>query len=1360
MSDKTTAKMSLDLSKGWAKRVYLTTTGLGVVAGIGLTPYAADIFSAASKIIPSASAYVSHLPKLRQAPPQAVSFVSPEATIQMQGASPYVYGQPVYQQGRFIQTQPVLRPAVMQDTPTFPELLNYPVLSSVYVPPGLNPYAGRVSQRVSNAGLVRFVPPQNLGPIYPAPSYAPLTPTGGEVSWDKITPNLEASQGEPSRSRSHFRFSVNGHAISGDGFEEEAGQIKADQALARSNIQVRIDGLAAEPWLNVGALSDSVHVSRHGPVEFVAYSNYDAFIARAEIRVFAAPAEGSETLSETTLTHAVETDKPLFVLPLNTAGRGQFFAPPQMPDKLLYQLRVYDGAGRFDETLLRRLQLADEPYRGPDHIQGLGAYGQDATSKRNISIRGEAVTINGSQIPHGVTPYVLGRSVPTDGDGQFAIQQILPFGKQPVDVVLADPMGGQLRFQRHVELKETDLFYVALGDLTIGEERTIGLSDLTDPGDEFDSVDIAGRGAFYLKGRIKGDTLITAALDTGEASLDDLLSNLDDKDPRQLLRRLNAEDYYPVYGDGSRLREDAPTQGRFYVRLEKDDSTLLWGNFATAVQGTEIAQLDRGLYGALADLKSQGSTSFGERRSQATVFAADPGTLAGRDEFRGTGGSLYYIQRQDITVGSERLRIEVRDKVTGLVVETRPLTAFEDYTIDYLQGRILLTEPLQSTVSDNQIVRTGSLSGHEAYLVARYEYTPGVTALDGYTIGGRATQWLGEKLRIGATAQRETTGEADQTVMAADVLLRLSDTSYIKGEFGQSEGQGFNEARTTDGGFLFDEVQAPGQRGVKANAYRVEGQMDLLDGSRRGFPYSAKIRGIYEHQESGYSGQGRIGYGEVTRAEVGFDGALSDRTRVSVQYDDLKSESRGESRALYADLTQKLSRDFSVAFGVRHTDQDPTTINNLSPNSVRGTGARTDATVEARYAPSDTLSVRAFYQDTLQQDTGRAAATRYGGGGDIRLSQHARLSGEVSDGDGGLGASAQLNIQNPEGAEYYIGYAVSADNQDSLTTTPAESYSTYGTITAGAKRRYSDALSIYGEEKLSFGDSGQNFSHAYGIDFRPTARWAFGAGAEIGTINDDVIGDFKREAFSLSAAYTGPSFKISSNGEARFERGVLNARNRDRNTYFVRNSLAYQAGRDLELLGRLNLAISESDQSSILDADFVEGVLGMAYRPVENDRFNALLKYTFYEDLSPADQGANDTSNRRRINARQKSHIVSADGTYELTDTVSLGGKLAYRMGEVETVRGSDVFLDSDVGLAVLRADVHMMNKWDAFFEGRYLTATLADDSRYGSLIGMHRHIGDNIKFGGGYSFSGFSDDLTDYRDDSDGWFINLVGKL
>jgi len=53
-----------------------------------------------------------------------------------------------------------------------------------------------------------------------------------------------------------------------------------------------------------------------------------------------------------------------------------------------------------------------------------------------------------------------------------------------------------------------------------------------------------------------------------------------------------------------------------------------------------------------------------------------------------------------------------------------------------------------------------------------------------------------------------------------------------------------------------------------------------------------------------------------------------------------------------------------------------------------------------------------------------------------------------------------------------------------------------------------------------------------------------------------------------------------------------------------------------------------------------------------------------------------------------------------------------------------------------------------------------AQDQRTGALIGIYRHIGNNLKVGLGYNFADFSDDLTDLDYNHQGVFINIVGKL
>jgi len=479
---------------------------------------------------------------------------------------------------------------------------------------------------------------------------------------------------------------------------------ETDRALSDAKIQIKYDGINADPQLNVSANTGDVVASRQESVSFQTFWNYGAFIDHAEVRIFSADKS--------------VRDEHVMILPVQN-GIAVLPANTDLPDDIIYVVRAYDAEGNFDETEAKLLTLVDDISKENivETIEGekLAGYGIDRTAIRNIRVKGGSVTVYGRDVGSTGQVSVLGQAVPTDSLGQFAVQHIVPFGDHRIDVSVSEN-GQRTVFDRDIRLDGTDFFYVSIGDLTLGDQSNSGPANFLASSDEdFDGTYLNGRGATYLKGRIKGDYLVTAAIDTGDDRLQDVFKNLDDKDPRQLLRRLDGDRFYPVYGDDSTLVEDAPTQGRFYLKVEKDDSHILWGNFATQITGTELAHLDRGLYGGIADFNSKGSTSFGERKTQITAFAADPGTLPAREEYRGTGGSVYFLQRQDLSIGSERVRVEIRDKVSGLVLETRNLNPQEDYDVDYIQGRILLTDPLQSTVNDNQIVRDGGLSGNEAF---------------------------------------------------------------------------------------------------------------------------------------------------------------------------------------------------------------------------------------------------------------------------------------------------------------------------------------------------------------------------------------------------------------------------------------------------------------------------------------------------------------------------------------------------------------------------------------------------------------------------------------------------------------------
>lgn len=169
------------------------------------------------------------------------------------------------------------------------------------------------------------------------------------------------------------------------------------------------------------------------------------------------------------------------------------------------------------------------------------------------------------------------------------------------------------------------------------------------------------------------------------------------------MRRLDPDRYDPVDGDDSTTVDDAPTLGKFFVRIEKgqgtDGTQAMWGSFHTSLTGTEFTAFNRALHGGRGRYVSEAATAFGERRGRVEGFAAEPGTLQSREEFRGTGDSLYWLRQQDISRGAERVWIEVRDKDTGLVPSTRQLVPVQDYETNAIQGRILLCEPLAGDLS-------------------------------------------------------------------------------------------------------------------------------------------------------------------------------------------------------------------------------------------------------------------------------------------------------------------------------------------------------------------------------------------------------------------------------------------------------------------------------------------------------------------------------------------------------------------------------------------------------------------------------------------------------------------------------------
>jgi flagellar motor protein MotB len=1149
-----------------------------------------------------------------------------------------------------------------------------------------------------------------------------------------------------------MRITVDGEPIDDPGRSSSDVQRCTDVALDDARIQFRFDNLEFRPRLGVAPDPVSVAVSAPGDaglppvVRFRMYDNYSSFIERAEIRVF----DQQQSLRAL----------PLDVVAVDDAGLAEWQPAQEVlagpVRELKYVLRAYDSKGNFDETEERPLWLYSEPSTetvtsdgGPSR-ELLAAYGEDDLGSQQIPVSGGTVTVQGSGIPAEHTVWVAGRQVPVDPRGNFVAEEILPAGAHTVEVAVLDDAGNGSLYLRDLEFKRRDLFYVGMAEVTLSENRSNGPVELLQGEDDSQPYDssVDGRLAFYVNGKLSEHWGLTASADTREGPVEDLFSNFLDKSPDSLFRRIDPDYHYPTFGDDGVVEQMAPTQGKFYVKVNHGENYGLWGNFVVDYMGNELAQVDRGLYGANAHYGSEATTSFGEQRAAVDGFAAEPGTLPSYEEFRGTGGSLYYLRHQDILTGSERARIEIRDKESGIVTGVVNLRPGLDYDIDYLQGRVLLSQPLSSTADDNLLVRSPSgLSGDQAYLVVRYEYTPGFDELDAVAVGGQGHYWFNDKVRLGLTANSNDEGDADSSLGAADLTLRMSSDSWIKLQGGRSEGLVSNSLRSDDGGFGFYGHDDMSFVDADAGAYRADlnvGLGDFFTGR------DGRVTLYTQNLDAGYSAPGQSTIKDTEYFGGTFRMPVTSRLTLAAKGDQATQEQGLETRAIELDVGYRLTDEWSVGTGVRNDlreDSSPV----VPPTQEQG--ERTDAVVQVAFDPGASWRAYGFVQDTVASSDGREDNGRIGAGGSYRLTKRFKIDAEVSGGDLGPGVRVGTNFLYSERSSLYLNYLLENDRTDDGRRVRR------GNLVSGVKRRLSDSSSVYVERRYQHGDELTGLTHATGVNLVAKERWNLGATAEVGTLfNLQTGAETDREAAGFRVGYALDTMMFSSAIEYRRDDAEqLDATFAERTVWLFRNSFKFQLTPDWRVVGKLNHSFSDSSLGEFYDGGYTEAVAGYAYRPVRNDRLNALAKYTYFYNFPTTGQvGVKGTSSE----FIQKSHIAAFDLSYDLTADWSLGGKYAYRLGQVSLDREQPEFFDNAAQLAVLRADWRFHKGWESLAELRMLDLPDVNQRRSGALAAIYRYIGKHLKVGAGYNFTDFSDDLTDLSYDHQGVFVNLVGTM
>jgi len=314
----------------------------------------------------------------------------------------------------------------------------------------------------------------------------------------------------------------------------------------------------------------------------------------------------------------------------------------------------------------------------------------------------------------------------------------------------------------------------------------------------------------------------------------------------------------------------------------------------------------------------------------------------------------------------------------------------------------------------------------------------------------RGQRWFGDHLRVGGTFNHDTDGGEESDFFGVDVILQHAAGTYIKGEFARTEGAGVETFASIDGGFTFNPQEQGGLIGNdNSDAFALEAAVDFSEVD--GINLNGTSYAYWRYREGGFAGFTESTDSTVEQYGGGVDLRLTQALSFSGKADITDDNEVGTNSFAEASLKYALDDKLSASAGVSFTDD-------TSGNSGTSIGGRID------YKIDEDASVYAFGQVGVQGNNSRTT-DRIGVGGEYRLSQKLFGGGEISTGEDGLGARASLRYQYEDGDEYYVAYDLP------LRARPT---SNLGTFNLGARRRYGDALSVFGEERLQFNDRGLN----------------------------------------------------------------------------------------------------------------------------------------------------------------------------------------------------------------------------------------------------------------------------------------------
>lgn len=423
------------------------------------------------------------------------------------------------------------------------------------------------------------------------------------------------------------------------------------------------------------------------------------------------------------------------------------------------------------------------------------------------------------------------------------------------------------KFPVYVRPEKRDWILVGMAEGSLAANKLSGNMESIAASGASDDLWQDGRVAFFAKGRIKGEWLLTLAYDTHHEKSASFGGAID---PTR---------YYTLYADAADPRYDAASREKLYLRIEKDAFYALFGDYNTGMTVTELGRYSRTMTG----IKSE----YHDNRFDLNFFAADTGQAYRHDELRGNGTSgIYKLRSRKILAGSDKIRLEVRDRYKSeVVLSKQELARYSDYNIDEERGEIFFKAPVLS--QDEHF--------NPVWIVAEYEVAAG--SASAINAGGRgAVKFAQGRGVVGLSAVSENSGISSGNLQGLDAEYRLSVADVLRAEVATSQ---------SDDAVLGE----------------TSGAATLLEWKRDS--NKVKSRVYFREEEAGF-GLGQQNASEEGTRKMGAEGRYQFRQDIFFTADIFRQEmiDSGARREML-DVRGEYQRDaYSLSAGLRHASED------------------------------------------------------------------------------------------------------------------------------------------------------------------------------------------------------------------------------------------------------------------------------------------------------------------------------------------------------------------------------------------------------------------------------------------------------